>query len=70
MGGMAVITSAAVAAGGKPEKALAAGGMFGGMALFSFVANVLRLPGWARKRERQMEEVAQHAVNLLSTSSE
>jgi hypothetical protein len=70
MGGMAVITSAMVTAGGKPEKALAAGGMFGGMALFSFVANVLRLPGWARKRERQMEEVAQHAMNLLSSSSE
>jgi hypothetical protein len=31
---------------------------------------MLRLPGWARKRERQMEEVAQHAVKLLSSSSD
>jgi len=68
LGGMAIITSAMVAASGKPEKALAAGGMFGGMALFSFLANVLQVPGWARKRERQLEDVAQNAVKLLSNS--
>jgi hypothetical protein len=70
LGGMAILTSAMVAASGKPEKALAAGGMFGGMALFSFLANVLQVPGWARKRERQLEEVAQQAVRLLSNSSD
>ena len=70
LGGMAVITSTMVVAAGKPEKALAAGGMFGGMALFSFMANVLRLPGWARKRARQLEEVAEHAVELLSNPSD
>jgi hypothetical protein len=68
-GVMGVLTGAMVAAAGKPpEKALAAFGMFGGMALASFGANIIRLPRWARERERQMEEVAEHAVKLLSDS--
>jgi hypothetical protein len=70
LGGMGILTSAMVVASGKPEKALAAGGMFGGMAVFSFLANVLRLPGWARARQRQLEEVAQHTVKLLSSASD
>ena len=66
-GGMAALFGAVVAAAGQPEKALAVLGMFGGMALFSFGANLVRLPGWARARARQMEEIAEHAVKLLSS---
>jgi len=64
--GMSLIFSAVVASTGRPEKALAILGMFGGMSLFSFGANVVRLPRWARERERQMEEIAERAVKLLS----
>ena len=55
-----------VAGAGKPEKALAVLGMFGGMGLAAFAANVVRLPSWARERARQMEAIAEHAVKLLS----
>jgi len=65
-GGMSLLMGATVAAAGKPEKALAVLGMFGGMALASFGANLFRLPSWARERERQMEAIAEHAVKLLS----
>jgi hypothetical protein len=65
-GGMSVLMGATVAAAGKPEKALVVLGMFGAMALAAFGANVVRLPGWARERERQMEAIAEHAVKLLS----
>jgi len=63
---MSALMSAVVAAAGKPEKALAVLGMFGGMALAAFGANLIRLPRWARERERQMEAIAEHAVKLLS----
>lgn len=66
LSGMSVLMSAVVAAAGKPAKALAILGMFGGMALFAFGANLVRLPRWARERERQMEAIAEHAVKLLS----
>jgi hypothetical protein len=66
LAGMSAIMSAVVASAGKPEKALAVLGMFGGMSLFSFGANVVRLPRWARERERQMEAIAERAVKLLS----
>jgi hypothetical protein len=65
-GGMSLLMGATVAAAGKPEKALVVLGMFGGMALASFGANLFRLPSWARERERQMEVIAEHAVKLLS----
>jgi hypothetical protein len=65
-GVMAVLMWAVVAAVGKPEKALAVLGMFGGMALFAFGANLIRLPRWARERERQMEALAEYSVTLLS----
>ena len=68
MGVMSMIMGATVTAAGKPEKAVVVFGMFGGMALAAFAANVIRLPGWARERERQMEAVAEHAVKLLSSS--
>ncbi|MGQ0646711.1 MAG: hypothetical protein ACT4P7_04010 [Gemmatimonadaceae bacterium] len=66
MGAMALIMSAVVAGAGKPEKALVLLGMFGGIAVTAFGANLLRLPRWARQRERQMEAIAQRAVKLLS----
>jgi len=66
MGGMSLLMSAVVAAAGKPEKALVVLTMFGGIALAAFGANVLRLPRWARERERQMEAIAEHTVKLLS----
>jgi hypothetical protein len=66
LGGISVIMGAVVAASGKPAKALLILGMFGGMSLFAFGANLIRLPRWARERERQMEAIAEHAVKLLS----
>jgi hypothetical protein len=66
LGGMSMLMAAVVAAAGKPEKALVVLGMFGGMALAAFGANLVRLPSWARERERQMEAIAEHAVKLLS----
>jgi hypothetical protein len=68
MGGMSAIFGSVVAAAGKPEKALLVLGLFGGMALFTFGANLVRLPAWARERERQMEAIAEHAVKLVSNS--
>jgi len=66
MGGMSLLMGAVVAAAGKPAKALLVLGMFGGMALAAIGANLVRLPRWARERERQMEAIAEHAVKLLS----
>lgn len=66
IGTMSVLMSAVVAATGNPVKALAVLGMFGGMSLAAFGANLIRLPRWARERERQMEQIAEHAVELLS----
>ena len=63
---MSVLMGAVVAAAGKPEKALLVFAMFGGMALAPFAANVIRLPRWARERERQMEAIAERAVKLLA----
>jgi hypothetical protein len=65
-GAMSVLMTVVVTAAGKPEKALAVLGMFGGMSLLAFGANLLRSPAWARERTRQMEEIAEHAVKLLS----
>ncbi|HEY2855974.1 MAG TPA: hypothetical protein VGJ18_24255 [Gemmatimonadaceae bacterium] len=66
LAGMSALFGAVVAAAGKPEKALVILAMFGGMSLFAFGANLVRLPRWARLRERQMEAIAEHAVKLLS----
>lgn len=65
-GGMSVLMSTVVAAAGKPEKALVILAMFGGIALAAFGANLIRLPRWARERERQMEAIAEYTVKLLS----
>lgn len=53
---------------GKPEKALPVLGLFGGMAPFPFGADMVRLPQWARERERQMEAIAERTMKLLSNS--
>ena len=66
MTGMSVLFGAVIAAAGKPGKALIILGLFGGIALASFGANLVRLPRWARERERQMEATAEQAVELLS----
>jgi len=69
MSGMAVVMGGVVASAGQPwGKVLPILGMFGGLGLMSFTANLVRLPGWARKRERQMEALAEYAVKLLSGS--
>ena len=68
MGAMAALSTAVVAAAGKPGKALLVLAMFGGMSLTAFVTNLIRLPRWARERDRQMEALADHAVKLLSDS--
>ena len=67
-GGMSVLMAALAAAAGKPEKAVVVFGLFSGMGLFAVASNFVRLPGWARERERQMEALAEHAVKLLSAS--
>jgi hypothetical protein len=66
LSGMSALFGAVVAASGKPDKALVIFGMFAGLALFAYGANLIRLPRWARERERQMEKLAEHAVKLLS----
>jgi len=66
LGGMSLLMSAVVAATGKPEKALAVLGMFGGIAVAAFVTNVVRAPRWARDRDQQMTAVAAHAVEMLA----
>lgn len=69
-GGLSAIMATVVAAAGRPEKAVVVLGMFGGIAVTALLANVLRSPGWARERARQLEEVAEHAVRLLSPPSQ
>jgi hypothetical protein len=39
------------------------------MALLAFLAaNLVRTPAWGRERERQIGEIAEHALKLLSES--
>ncbi len=67
MGVMSIIMAAVVTAGGKPDKAVVVAGMFGGLAIAAFGANLLRVPGWARDREHQINAIAEHALKLLSS---
>ena len=70
LGAFGVLSSAVVAASGKPDKALLVFGMFGGMGLLAFfAATLVRQPLWARQREQQMEAIGEHAVKLLSGSN-
>jgi hypothetical protein len=65
------MSNASVEKGSAAEPLCAPGqilGMFAGMALAAFGVNLVRLPAWARERERQMEALAEHAVKLLSNS--
>ena len=66
MAGMSAVIGGAAAAGGKPEKALVLIVMFAGVSLAAFGGNLLRLPRWRREREQQMEQLAEHAVRMLS----
>jgi hypothetical protein len=66
--GLSVLAGTMGGASGSPAKALLVPGMFVGMALAAFGANLIRLPRWARERERQMEAIAEHTVKLLSDS--
>lgn len=65
-GTFAVVVGAAVAATGKPEKALILAATFGSISLAVFGANLLRLRRWARERQQQMDLLAERAVKLLS----
>jgi hypothetical protein len=65
-GGMSLLMGAVVASTGQPGKALAILGGFGGMALAAFGTNLVLSRRWARERNRQMEELAEHVVKLLS----
>jgi len=40
--------------------------MFAAMATAALVTNVIRLPGWARKREEQMRQIAARTLTLLA----
>jgi hypothetical protein len=66
MGGVSVLMTAVVAGSGHPAKSLGVLGMFGGMSLLSYTANLIRQPRWARERARQMETIAERVVKLLS----
>jgi hypothetical protein len=66
MGGFSLLMSAVISAAGKPGKAIVIFGMFGGIALAAFAVNLFWLPRWARERERQLQEIAEHTVKLLT----
>ena len=66
MAGMGALMGVVIAVDGKPAKALVVVAMFGAMALTMFGINLVRLPLWARERQRQMEAIAERAVKLLS----
>ena len=66
LGGMSLFLGAITAAAGKPHKAAVIFGVFATMSLIAFTANLIRTPRWAHERERQMEELAEYAVTLLS----
>lgn len=60
-----MLTSAAAAAAGKPEKVLAVLAMFGGMSLLAFATNIIRSSRWARTRQQQLDAVAERVVGAL-----
>lgn len=65
-GAMAVLMGAVVTVAGKPAKAMAVASVLGGMALFAFGAKFIRVPRWARARNRELQDLANRAVKLLS----
>jgi hypothetical protein len=70
MGGMSVVMGAVVALSGAPAKAFLISGMFAAIAVAAFGANLIRLPRWPRLRERQVEAIAEHAVQMLSSGAQ
>jgi hypothetical protein len=69
-GSLTVATAVVFALSGgladDPEALPSALIMFGAMAAAAMLTNVIRLPGWAGRREEQMRRVAARAVTLLS----
>ena len=65
-GGMSLFFGGLITAAGKPHKAAVIFAVFGTMSLITFTVNLIRTPRWARTRERQMKELAELAVKLLS----
>ncbi len=65
MTGMTIVLGTVGAIAGDPLQAPVAVGPFGGIAAGAFGLNALRLPRWARERERQMGSIAEQAVALL-----
>ena len=64
--GIALLASTVNAADGHPRKALVLLGIFGGIGVVSFATNLIRAPRWARERDRQLKEIAEHVVKLLA----
>ena len=64
--GIALLASTVNAADGHPQKALVLLGIFGGIGVVSFATNLIRAPRWARERDRQLQEIAEHVVRLLA----
>lgn len=63
---LAVAIAVALAMAGRfAEDGPALLSMFLVFAVVAFLGNAIRLPGWAREREEQMEEISRRAVALL-----
>lgn len=67
--GLAGIATGAIAAGslalsGDIAGAAFVGSMLGGGGIAAFITNFVRLPRWARRRDRQMEEIAALAERM------
>jgi len=71
MGGFSITMGLFVVLGssltGEPLAALPGALMLGGTGVGALVANVLRLPRWAREREQQMKDVAERAHALIAS---
>src|SRR5215204_714505 len=71
MGGFSIAMGLFVVLGsslaGEPLAALPGALMLGGTGVGALVANVLRLPRWAREREQQMKDVAERAHALVAS---
>lgn len=68
LGSLAVALAIGLAVAGRlAEDGPALLAMLGSLSAFALLSNVVRLPRWAREREDQMEEIADRAVELLSS---
>jgi hypothetical protein len=69
MAGAAVMLAMYFLASGLAKDVRAAV-VFGVMGIAALVANAVRLPGWAREREEQMEHIAERARALVRAEPE